>query len=113
MAGGGFAGAAPISRTRADRAAARSFPTTRLLPRYPVDLPVKVVFHHGAEKLVVPGRGTDLSRNGMALYAGLILKAGDPIEVEFQVPSRVRVACIIRNRAGYCFGLEFLAVLPS
>ena len=90
-----------------------SFPTTRLLPRYPVDLPVQVVFHHGAEKLVVPGHGTDLSRNGMALYAGLILKAGDPIEVEFQVPSRLRVACIIRNRAGYCFGLEFLAVLPS
>ena len=68
------------------------FPTTRLLPRYPVDLPVQVVFHHGAEKLVVPERGTDLSRNGMALYAGLILKAGDPIEVEFQVPSRLRVA---------------------
>ena len=41
------------------------------------------------------------------------LKAGDSIEVEFQVPSRLRVACIIRNRAGYCFGLEFLAVLPS
>ena len=89
------------------------FPTTRLLPRYPVDLPVQVVFHHGAEKLVVPGRGTDLSRNGMALYAGLILTAGDSIEVEFQVPSSLRVACIIRNRAGYCFGLEFLAVLPS
>src|SRR5438876_11243916 len=85
-----------------------SFPTTRLLPRYPVDLPVKVVFHHGAEKLAVPGRGTDLSRNGMALYAGLILKAGDPIEVEFQVPFRLRVACIIRNRAGYCFGLNSL-----
>ena len=49
---------------------------------------------------MVPGLGTDLSRNGMALYAGLILKAGDPIEVEFQIPSRLRVACIIRNRDG-------------
>jgi PilZ domain len=59
------------------------------------------------------GLGTDLSRNGMALYAGLMLKVGDPIEVEFQIPSRLRVVCIIRNRGGYCFGLEFLAVLPS
>jgi hypothetical protein len=46
------------------------FPTTRLLPRYRVDLPVQVVFHHGAEKLSV----------GMVLYAGLMLKASDPIE---------------------------------
>jgi PilZ domain len=89
------------------------FPITRLLSRYPVDLPVRVVCHQGAEKLMVPGLGTDLSRHGMTLYAGLMLKAGEPIEVEFQVPSRLRVACIIRNRAGYCFGLEFLAVLPS
>jgi hypothetical protein len=56
------------------------FPINRLLPRYAVDLPVQVVFHQGAEKLVVSGLGTDLSRNGMALYAGLNLKAGDPIE---------------------------------
>jgi len=89
------------------------FPTTRLWPRYPVDLPVQVVCRQGAQKLTVPGLGTDLSRNGMALYAGLMLKAGDPIEVEFQIPSRLRIVCIIRNRAGFCFGLEFLAVLPS
>ena len=88
------------------------FPTTRLWPRYPVDLPVQAVFRHGAQKLAVPGLGTDLSRNGMALYPGLTLKTGDPIEVEFQIPSRLRVACIIRNRTGYCFGLEFLALLP-
>ncbi len=79
--------------------------------RYPVDLPVQVVFHNGAEKLVVRGRGTDLSRRGMALYVGLTLKPGDPIEVEFQTPARVRVVGIVRNRIGYCFGLEFLAQL--
>jgi PilZ domain-containing protein len=89
------------------------FPTTRLWPRYAVDLPVQVVCHQGAQKLAVPGLGTDLSRNGMALYAGLMLKVGDPIEVEFQIPSRLRIVCIIRNRDGYCFGLEFLTLLPS
>ena len=30
------------------------------------------------------------------------------IEVEFQIPSKLRVAGIIRNRTGYCFGLEFI-----
>jgi len=53
-------------------------PTTRRWPRYPVDLPVQVVIHHEAEKLVVQGLGTELSRNGMTLYAGLTLKPGDP-----------------------------------
>jgi PilZ domain len=88
-------------------------PTTRRWPRYPVDLPVQVVFHHEAEKLVVQGLGTELSRNGMTLYAGLTVKPGEPIEVEFQIPSKLRVAGIIRNRIGYCFGVEFTAVHPS
>jgi hypothetical protein len=52
------------------------------------------VFHQGAEKLVVSGLGTDLSRNGMALYAGLNLKAGDPIEVEFR---KIRDPKLVKN----------------
>ncbi len=87
--------------------------TARRWRRYPVDIPVQVALRDGAEKLVVLGRGTELSRGGMALYAGLTLKPGDPIEVEFQTPSKLRVAGIIRNRIGYCFGLEFLTPLPS
>jgi hypothetical protein len=87
--------------------------TLRRWPRYSVDLPVQVMLHQGAEKLVVPGRGTELSRGGMALYVGLALKPGDSIEVEFQTPSKVRVAGIVRNRIGFCFGPEFLNQLPS
>jgi len=70
------------------------------------------VFRDGAEKVVVPGRGTELSQGGMALYAGLPLKPGDLIEIEFQIPSRRQVSGIIRDRNGYCFGLEFLIPLP-
>jgi hypothetical protein len=99
---------------QANAGAMTNSPTTlRRWRRYPVDLPVEVVFHHGTEVVVVPGRGTDISRSGMALYVGLLLKPGDPIEVEFQTPGKIRVASIVRNRAGYCFGLEFVHQLPS
>ena len=86
---------------------------TRRWPLFPVDLPVHVVVRNGMESLKVPGRGTELGLGGMALYAGLTLQPGDPIEIEFQAPCHLRVAGIIRNRTAYCFGLEFLSPLPS
>jgi hypothetical protein len=77
--------------------------------RYHVDLPVSVVLLEGMSRMVVPGRATEISEGGMALYAGLIRpKPGDLMEVEFQTPSYARVAGIIRNRACFCFGLELL-----
>ena len=87
--------------------------STRRWPRFPVDLPVHVVLRNGIESLKVPGCGTELGRGGMALYAGLTLQPGDPIEIEFQAPCHLRVAGIIRNRTAYCFRLEFLSPLPS
>jgi len=83
--------------------------STRRWQRFPVDLPVHVVVRNGIESLKVPGCGTELGRGGMALYAGLTLQPGDPIEIEFQAPCHLRVAGIIRNRTAYCFGLEFLS----
>jgi hypothetical protein len=49
----------------------------------------------------------------MELYAGLLLKPGDLLEVEFGIPNRLRMMAIVRYRDGYCFGLEFTAPLPS
>jgi hypothetical protein len=86
---------------------------TRRWQRYHVDLPVRVVFRSRILHLDVQGLGTELSRGGMAFYAGLPLQEGDPVEVQFQTPSNLRVAGIVRNRTGYYFGLEFLALLPS
>jgi PilZ domain len=81
--------------------------------RYHLDLPVQVIVGQGAHRMVVSGRGTELSRGGMALHACLSLEPGDPIEVDFQTPSKLQIAGIIRNRIGYRFGVEFLAPLPS
>jgi hypothetical protein len=49
----------------------------------------------------------------MTLYAGLPLKPGDYMDLEFQTPGRTRVSAIVRNRTGYCFGLEFLTPLST
>jgi hypothetical protein len=43
----------------------------------------------------------------MELYGGVDLHPGDLMEVEFQMPGGVRVAGVVCNRSGFCFGLEF------
>lgn len=49
----------------------------------------------------------------MTLYAGVPLKPGDLMDLEFQMPGGTRVAAIVRNRTGFCFGLEFLTPLGT
>jgi hypothetical protein len=80
--------------------------------RFQVDLPVGVTVCRGSE-MVVPGLGLEMSKGGMSLCAGVHLNPGDLTEVEFQTLGRTRVTAIVRNRTGYCFGLEFLTELPN
>jgi hypothetical protein len=86
---------------------------TRRWLRHPVELPVLVVPRGGDSKLAIQGRGIEISEGGMTLYAGLPLKPGDYMDLEFQTPGRTRVSAIVRNRTGYCFGLEFLTPLTT
>src|SRR5207245_5269222 len=65
----------------------------------------------GGSRTRVAGRGTEISEGGMAVFAGVDLKPYDLMELEFEAPSRARVIAVIRNRSGYCFGLEFLTPL--
>jgi PilZ domain len=62
---------------------------------------------------IFDGRGTSLSEGGMALFAGAELRPGDQVAVEFTPPYStppIRVDAMIRNRTGYHYGVEFLAV---
>lgn len=86
---------------------------TRRWLRHPVELPVLVVPRGGDSKLAIQGRGIEISEGGMTLYAGLPLNPGDYMDLEFQTPGRTRVSAIVRNRTGYCFGLEFLTPLGA
>jgi PilZ domain len=87
--------------------------STRRWDRLPVDLPVRVLTSKGFSTTVVHGRGTELSEGGMVLYAGILLNPGDLLELEFDTPIHSRVPAIVRSRNGFCFGLEFIAPLPS
>ncbi len=57
------------------------------------------------------GRGNELSEGGMAVTAGVELKVGREVAVEFTPPYTgipIRVRGIVRNRTGYRYGMEFL-----
>jgi hypothetical protein len=86
---------------------------TRRWPRHQVKLPVRIITINDVSKIAVPGLTTEISQGGMALYGGVSLQPGDLMEVEFQTPGLLRVAGAVRDRNGYCFGLEFATLLPG
>ena len=79
--------------------------------RQSVDLPVRIGIYNNADPIQIPGRVTELSEGGMSLYAGMALKPGDLLEVEFEMPFPRTVQAVVRNRAGFNFGLEFVETL--
>src|SRR2546430_14066005 len=87
--------------------------TPRSWQRHPMDLPVRILPCSRLPAIAMTGRGTELSHGGMALYTGVDLEPDDLIEVEFMVPDPLRVMATVRNRSGYYFGLQFLAILSG
>ena len=86
--------------------------STRRWPRYHASLPV-LIAGRGESRKPVPGLACEISQGGMALYGGVDLQPGDLMEVEFQTSGKLRMAGVVRNRSGFCFGLEFLDVLAN
>jgi PilZ domain-containing protein len=79
--------------------------------RRQVDVPIRVVAGDMTEAAVIPGRGTKLSAGGICLFALANLAIGAQIDVEiidFHSGTRVRVSGIVRNRAAYLYGVEFV-----
>jgi len=54
-------------------------------------MPVRVVTSKGFSTAVVEERGSELSAGGMTLHAGILLNAGDLLELEFETPTLSRV----------------------
>jgi hypothetical protein len=86
---------------------------TRFWRRYAVDLPVRILPCSRLPALALTGRGTELSRSGMAVYAVMDLELDDLLEVEFLIPQPLKVMATVRSRNGYYFGLAFLAMRTS
>lgn len=80
--------------------------------RHHLDVPIRVIVHTPSKTSVFVGRGNELSEGGMAVTAGVELKTGDEAEIEFTPPysgGPIRIRGIVRNRAGYRYGMEFVA----
>ena len=81
---------------------------TRRWPRFHVHLPVLIAAETADSEIAIPGMVSAISRSGMEVYGGVPLRPGDLMEVEFRTAGTVRIEGIVRNRSGYCFGMEFL-----
>jgi hypothetical protein len=86
------------------------YPRMRRWPRYRINVPVRVVVQRPDKTVIVTGRGTELNEGGMALFAGVELKVGQRVQIEFTPPygQPLRVRSTVRNRSGYNYGTEFL-----
>ena len=83
--------------------------------RYRLDLPLRLIVHR-EKTTIVNGRGSDVSEGGVLIFAGVELKEGDEIFVEFTPPysgEPIRVRGAVRNRSGYKYGVEFLWQTPE
>jgi len=98
---------APHSAPAASRSGKAS---ERQWPRFKVDFAVKLLIGSHGTKSSVPGRAHDLGQGGVALYAVAELDEGQQLQIEFTPPFSRRplvLTAIVRDRAGYRYGLEF------
>lgn len=85
-------------------------PNARRWLRFSVDVPLRIIIQNGKDSLVLQGRGKDLNEGGMAVFVGVELRIGQQIALEFTpaYPSEpIRIRCVVRNRRGYVYGVEF------
>lgn len=88
-----------------------SYEALRRWPRYSIDVPVRLITQRPTKTAVVQGRGRELNRCGMAIYAGVEVSIDEQVAVEFTPPyagQSVRVRGFVRNRSGYIYGIEFI-----
>jgi PilZ domain-containing protein len=79
--------------------------------RYRLNIPIRLIYTHEGTSKIVSGRGNDMSEGGVLVFAGLELKTGDAVAIEFTPPfsaGPVRAKGIVRHRRGYNYGVEFV-----
>ena len=88
-----------------------TYSPARRWPRYKLDIPVRVIAIRDGKIKLVPGRGNELNEGGLTIFAGIELKMGEEISVEYTpaysgMPIRARAT--VRNRKGYKYGVELM-----
>jgi hypothetical protein len=110
---------ADIIRRMATQARLRSVPggkasteraVFRRWQRYRLNLPIRIIHTHDGTTKIMSGRGNDMSEGGVLVFAGMELKTGDEVLIEFTPPfadGPVRARGVVRHRRGYNYGIEF------
>ncbi len=83
----------------------------RQFPRFRVDLKVDV--YRAGEQRPRRGRSSDLSEGGLGGIMVADMQVGETVTLEFSgapLLRPVRVQALVRNRVGFCYGFEFLAL---
>jgi hypothetical protein len=79
--------------------------------RYRLNVPIRLIHTHEGKTKIMSGRGNDMSEGGVLVFAGMELKTGDEVAIEFTPPfsaGPVRAKGVVRHRRGYNYGIEFL-----
>jgi hypothetical protein len=89
----------------------QGYDAIRRWPRYNIDVPVRLIAQRPTKVAIVQGRGKELNRGGIAVFAGMELSLNEQVAVEFTPPyagQPVRARGFVRNRSGYTYGIEFI-----
>ncbi len=89
----------------------QGYDAIRRWPRYNIDVPVRLIAQRPTKVAIVQGRGKELNRGGIAVFAGIELSLNEQVAVEFTPPysgQPIRVRAFVRNRSGYTYGIEFI-----
>jgi hypothetical protein len=98
--------------TQVGQQSTHEYAVQRRFPRFKLDVPVRVISYRDNKANIVSGRGNEVSEGGMAIFAGVEIRPGEQIWVEFTPPyssEPLRVRATVRNRTGYKYGIEFRA----
>ncbi len=80
--------------------------------RVKIDVPIRLIFWNDSLRAkIIDARGREMSEGGMAVFAGVELRIDTLVDVEFTPAYSgrpLRVSARVRNRNGYCYGVEFL-----
>ena len=86
-----------------------SAPDRRQFRRYHIDVPVRVT--RKKTQQVHFGRGTNMSNGGLQALIASELDLAEEVEIEITMPyyssQPLKLPCIVRDREGYKYGLEF------
>src|SRR5215467_3447122 len=98
------AGSRPGAKSPTERTSFRRW------QRQHLNVPIRLIVSRDDRTRISEGRVHDISEGGLLVFAGLELRGGERLAMEFTVPyssTPVRAPGIVRHRRGYHYGIEF------